>query len=321
MQNPNLKAIVSFNQMTRLGNIINGQIEGALEGNPVSQPGNFEGREGYDPNFIDSWPIALPKAIGTKERDMLRLRGSNSFELKYMHFSIIMSKSRKMPMITSVNIDGNQSKKIGRSDKWNLDGRIEANEQFGNELYSNNRLDRGHMVRREDPIWGDDAATANLDTFHYTNSCPQMDVFNQQTWLDLENYILQNARVHKMKVSVFTGPFFTHNDKTYDNDGRLGTEARIPGAYWKVVAFLKEQGGELRPSATAYKISQESVLSELEFAFGPYKTYQISIQELMDNTGIDFSELLQFDGFTQHELESATNNFKREIRDLNDIMI
>jgi endonuclease G len=313
MEKVNLNHKASLSTMQRLGTIINGELE-ALEGNPVSSPTKFDGREGYNPDFLEGWKIDLPKAIGTKQKDMLKLRGIDDVELKYMHFSIIMSKSRRLPMLTATNINGAESKKIGRADKWYLDGRIDENQQFGNELYLNNRLDRGHMVRREDPIWGDDAETANLDTFHYTNSCPQMDVFNQQTWLGLENYILQNARTFNMSVSVFTGPFFGHNDMLYKETG-----ARIPNSYWKIVAFISESG---TPSATAYKISQEKELSELEFAYGQYKTYQISIQEVMDNTGIDFGELIQYDGFSQHEIESTESNYKiNEIKDLNDIML
>jgi endonuclease G, mitochondrial len=310
MEKVKLNHRASFKEMKRLGEIINGTTT-ELEGNPISKPEKFEGRIGYEPAFLEGWEINLPMAFGGKAKDMLKLRDSNEVELKYVHFSVIMSKSRKLSLLTATNIDGTQSKKIGRSDKWFLDGRIDENQQFGNELYLHNRLDRGHMVRREDPVWGSDAENANLDTFHYTNSCPQMDVFNQQTWLGLENYILQNARVNKLKVSVFTGPFFTHNDITYN-------EARIPNAFWKVIAFLKEDG---TPSATAYKISQERELTELEFSYGAYKTYQISIQDVIDNTSIDFSELEQYDGFTQHEIESSVNNFKIEIRDFNEIMI
>jgi endonuclease G len=75
-------------------------------------------------------------------------------------------------------------------------------------LYIDNDLDRGHMVRRLDPVWGDAAETANEDTFHYTNSCPQHKDLNQKTWNDLEDYVLLNAGKHQLKLNVFTGPVF-----------------------------------------------------------------------------------------------------------------
>ncbi|WP_371705018.1 DNA/RNA non-specific endonuclease [Cupriavidus sp. L7L] len=65
--------------------------------------------------------------------------------------------------------------------------------------------------------------------------------FNQKTWLSLENYILQNTRRWKERATVFSGPVFRDDDRTYRG-------ARIPSAYWKVVAFVSDTG---QPSATA----------------------------------------------------------------------
>ncbi|MFF3249309.1 DNA/RNA non-specific endonuclease [Streptomyces sp. NPDC002870] len=45
----------------------------------------------------------------------------------------------------------------------------------GHPVYKNNPLDKGHLVRRLDPVWGTgrEAETANSDTFHCTNAAPQ----------------------------------------------------------------------------------------------------------------------------------------------------
>ncbi len=72
----------------------------------------------------------------------------------------------------------------------------------------------------------------------------------------------------------------------------------VPVAFWKVVAIITEEG---RRSATAYKVSQEKELSDLEFVYAGYKTFQVSIQQVMDETGIDFGHLAEYDGFTQYE--------------------
>ncbi len=45
--------------------------------------------------------------------------------------------------------------------------------QCGDELYIDNDLDRGHLVRRRDPVWGNSAEEANKDTFYFTNASPQ----------------------------------------------------------------------------------------------------------------------------------------------------
>jgi endonuclease G, mitochondrial len=249
-------------------------------------------RRGYDPDFLQGFKIALPRATGRAAADMRRVDGTD-VELKYMHFSVIMSESRRLPMLTAVNIDASQSRRLPRIDTWSFDGRLDKEHQHGDALYDNNALDRGHMVRREDPVWGTlkEAKIANVDTFHFTNACPQMAGVNQKTWLGLEDHILQHARADKMRVTVFTGPFFAADDLEFRS-------ARIPAAFWKVVAIVTDRG---RPSATAYKVSQVKELQDLEFVFAGFKTFQISIKQVMEATHLDFSHLVAFDGFSQHE--------------------
>jgi endonuclease G len=265
---------------------------------PTTSAELFDGRNGYDPGFLNGWEIPLPKGIADREADMRRLRrGGTGFELTYRNFSVIMSVERRLPMMTAANINGLESRKIPRIDRWSFDGRLDKTDQWGDEIYANNQLDRGHMVRREDPVWGelDVAKEANVDTFHFTNSCPQMAGVNQVTWLGLEDYILQHARADGMQVNVYTGPFFREDDLEYRG-------ALIPAAFWKVVAIVTEDG---RPSATAYKVDQAEALSDLEFVFAGYKTFQISVQQVIDEAQIDFSSLVEYDGFSQHE--SVTN--------------
>jgi endonuclease G, mitochondrial len=293
MSKADLSRKASLNTMVRLGREGDEGIE-RPGSEPVTAAEEFTDRKGYDPGFLDGWEIALPLATGDAEGDMRKLRrGGSGVELKYQHFSIIMSVSRRMPMLTAVNIDGSNTRRASRLATWSYDGRLDKSDQLGDELYHRNDLDRGHMVRREDPIWGSPklAMLANADTFHFTNSCPQMAGVNQRTWLGLEDYILQHARADGMRVSVFTGPFFSETDLEYRG-------AAIPNAFWKVAAIVTEDG---RPSATAYKVSQVRELEELEFVYAGYKTYQISIQQVIDATGIDFIPLVEYDGFSQHE--------------------
>ncbi len=272
-------------------------------GEPTTSSELFAGRNGYTPGFLNGWDIPLPTPTGSRAADICTLkRGGTGAELKYQNFSVVMSTSRRLPMLTACNIDGSASRSLPRINTWSYDGRLDEEDQWGDELYAGNSLDRGHQVRREDPVYGsmDEAKRANRDTFHFTNSCPQMAGMNQKTWLSLENYVLQNARADGMRVSVFTGPFFSDNDLPYRTS--LGNIALIPLAYWKVVAIVTDQG---RPSATAYKVSQDEELRELEFVYAGFKTYQISIQQVMDATGIDFSALAIYDGFSQHESVSG----------------
>ena len=282
---------------------IEGAMELALEARKkkprITAAAVFAGRTGYQDEFLDEFPVPLPQPIGRSRNDVLPIEGAPKKRLDYQHFSVVMSQSRRIAMFVAVNIDGKQSKKIQRdSDVWALDGRIPVEAQIGEELYSANDLDRGHLVRREDPNWGkpDEAEIANEDTFHFTNCSPQMAAFNQKTWLGLETYVLNEARVSNDRITVFTGPVFGARDPEYRG-------VKIPLAYWKVIAFINEDG---RPSATAYMIDQKHELKSLEATFGIYKTYQRSVRQIEEQADIDFGELSNFDGFSNEE--RATNS-------------
>lgn len=275
------------------------QLEASRRTPRTTSAETFADRAGYNPDFLSAFTVSLPTPRGALADDVLPVPGSAGGRLDYQHFSVVMSKARRMAMLVAVNIDGRTSIKIERDqDKWSLDGRIPADAQLGEELYADNLLDRGHLVRREDPNWGseDDALTANEDTFHFTNCSPQMGAFNQRTWLSLESYILDNTRRWEDKVTVMTGPVFRDNDLSYRG-------ARIPSSYWKVVAFLSDVG---KPSATAYMLDQVEELRQLEAGFGAFRTYQRSIRQIERLTNLDFGILRQFDGFTNEELASGT---------------
>ena len=249
----------------------------------------YEGATGYDIRFLgEDHEVLHPKFRSDLEQDIARLKDGGRV-LHYTHFSIVMSKSRRLAYYTVVNIDGNQLKKVGRNDKWYLDSRIETEYQCGPELYANNSLDRGHLVRRRDPVWGAAAKKANQDTFHFTNCAPQHSTLNQKSWLDLENYILDHAENSNLKVTVFTGPIFRMDDIFYRG-------VQIPAEFWKIAVIVKSDGNL---SATAYLQTQKNLIENLEFAYGEYKTYQVPISKIETLTGLDFEDLRDHDPINQ----------------------
>jgi endonuclease G len=249
--------------------------------------GMYDGSTGYDPAFLgEKHVIPLPVPCPALARDITPVP-DGSGELKYTHFSIVMNKSRRLAYFTAVNIDGSQLKKLVRdSDMWYYDPRIDRNLQCGPELYKSNDLDRGHLVRRLDPVWGEDAERANEDTFHFTNCSPQHTKLNTGSWLNLEDYLLKNAGKYGFKLTVFTGPVFRDDDLIYRG------EFRIPAEFWKVVVMVKDDD---MLSATAYLQTQKNLISDLEFAYGKYKTFQLPVVTIEGLTGISFGDLRTYD--------------------------
>ena len=268
---------------------------------------NYKNRNGYDPNFLEN-VIPLPILSDGLINDTVKLKNSNDMELKYTNFSIVMSKSRGLAFYTAVNIDGSKLEPLDRkNDVWYYDSRIEKKFQYGSELYSSNDLDRGHLVRRLDPVWGPNFKEANEDTFHFSNCSPQHKNLNQKTWLGLEDYILRNADVHDLKVNVFTGPIFNENDLVYRG------KYLIPSEFWKVVTIIKNDGSI---SSTAYLQTQKQLIEDLKFAFGEYKTYQVAVTNIESFTGLDFGNLRNFDPISKRKAISI-----KIINNENDIIL
>ena len=270
----------------------------------------YADRDGYNPDFLPI-RLELPGIAGAVKRfgPAALLVDQSGSELKYRHFSLVMSRERRLAFFTAVNIDGSLLFDYPRSkDVWHFDPRLDAAFQIADPFYSNEPgphgfFDRGHLVRRRDPIWGSGGALkqANDDTFHWTNCSPQYYEFNQgdTLWQGLENFILSSAEVGDLKVTVFTGPVFDDGDPVHRT-------VQIPQQFWKVVAVCDTAG---RLHSSAYTVSQAPFVEVIPFALpenempgalpiGPYRTFQLSLGGLETLTGLDFGDTLrQADAF------------------------
>ncbi|MDN7242505.1 DNA/RNA non-specific endonuclease [Planococcus sp. N028] len=258
----------------------------------------YSGVSGYDPTFLgEGLTVPLPVLTDEIAQDVALTKDGKPV-LDYTHFSIAMSKSRRLAFYTAVNIDGNELVDVNRgNDKWYFDPRLEEAFQSGPELYEKNDLDRGHLTRRQDPNWGPDAIRANEHTFHFTNCAPQHKNFNQKTWLGLEDYILENAKAHGLKVTVFTGPVFSEDDDLYRG------EFKIPAEFWKIAVM---RNGEGALSATAYLQTQKDLIGNLEFSYGEYQTYQVRVAEVEALTNLNFDQLRAHDAYVVDGKAKAT---------------
>ena len=272
---------------------------------------DFAGRKGYDADFLGTGDHSVPLPVLSDElvaaaAENKLATGEPRYLLPYHHYSVVMNRERRLAFFTAVNIDGTTSMRLKREkDRWFVDPRIPAEEQTDEDVYRNNPLDRGHLVRRLDPAWGSsrtEAKASNDDTFHFTNCSPQHEDFNQNqtTWAGLEDYILENAENRDLRVSVITGPVLAGDDEEFAG-------VQLPRQFWKVVVMVKESG-EL--SATAYLLSQEELIAGLEvvpesFSYGAYKTFQVPVRRVEGLTGLSFGSLSDFDPLDGLEATAA----------------
>jgi endonuclease G len=258
-----------------------------------SVPEDYVGRAGYLPTFVGP-KIPLPVIRNKKDVLAFPWKGRQESVLTYEHFSVVMSRSRRLCIYSACNIDGSSPRRFKRP-PWRFDGRIPVGQQIKEECYGNEPLfARGHMTRREDPIWGtaEEAALGNKDSMHVTNTVPQMQPFNAGIWLSLESYALDNARDDRMRIAVFTGPFLLADDPIREG-------VRIPRSFWKVIAFIHD--GTRKLCATGYTMSQEDFLRDDEFVFGRHKTAQTRIADIERRAGLSFGRLAALDPFDGDE--------------------
>jgi endonuclease G len=274
----------------------------------------MEGRTGYRSEFLGE-AVELPTP--GKSHSVLEV-GFPDGALPYTHFSIVMSGTRRFPIFTAENLDGELKISLKRKDRWGYDPRIPKKAQVGHqEFYGPQPFDKGHMVRRENPGWGatrEEAMLGEDDTFVYTNAIPQMPQLNQKTWLSLENYVLENARTEGFKVCVFTGPVFRDDDPSY-------SDVQVPTDFWKVVVAIDADTQGLLSSA--YLLSQEGFMPLEGFRYGPFKTYQVPLSRVEELADVRFPAAVQSaDVFSGKEISEMVETARYvEITSEDDIVL
>ncbi|MGM9998140.1 MAG: DNA/RNA non-specific endonuclease [Candidatus Bruticola sp.] len=254
----------------------------------------FEGRNGYDKDFLG---IELPlPGLGSSIKDKVAMRTDKpgECELTYTNYSVVMNKDRKQCFYAVCNIDGQSHQDVKRDGSWTIDGRIPREYQLGNEAYGGNNIDKGHMVRRLDPCWGDDPLLASRDTFSYCNATLQHGGLNQKEWLNLENHVLDSATGAKQKLTVITGPIFSENDPKFDNKGRMKEATQIPMKFFKTVVW--NDGGELK--SVSFVLSQEDIINGDRSLFKSkgvdpdrFSVYQVPQKQLEEMTDLHFGNI------------------------------
>lgn len=241
---------------------------------------------GYDATFLDD-PLAPPET--TEEPTT----GEDFVRLDYTHFSLRMHATRRLAWWVAWNVDGLRlfpSESISRSGQnFRLDPRIDAEAQTGEQAYADNDLDRGHVARRSDLLWGtlDEAQQANADSFFFTNITPQMADFNQSgrggDWGLLENAVLALDGLKDRRLSVFAGPVLNPDDPPYRGI------VQLPIEHWKIVIYRLD--GQLRYKSFVLTQNLNGLERAVPEFLDAFDTYLVSPDTLEERTGLTFSSL------------------------------
>lgn len=306
---------------------------------------DYEHRHGYVEGFLGT-AVPLPTVVAARRQelylvrdykayfddyldvpklDLTGLAADGALVLPYHHYSLAFNKKFRMCMWTASNCDyrpierqdARPRKELGGED-WAADPRVPEDMQLKNEdVYGpGKRIDRGHIVRREDNCWGAvGLATdyANSDTYHLTNCTPQHEAFNQENprnqklpglysgdgqkgiWGQFETAVAKQIEAGGGRAIIFAGPVL----KDFFASIQIGGNAplHIPKQFWKVVVVPEAPKKKPRLLAYGYVFSQVDVQQKYGFAFEAlelpkFSKNRIKLADLSKLTGVVFPKVV-----------------------------
>ena len=149
--------------------------------------------------------------------------------------------------------------------------------------YSRSGWDKGHLAPCADMKWSEQAM---LESFYFTNVCPQNHDFNEKDWQKLENKARNIAR-KKGSLYIVCGPLVTTNEY-----GKIGyNNVTIPDYFFKAFLYKDAQGfhsiAYLMPNKYTGKAVDEFAMSvnDLEKIIGLdlYAQLEDSIEESIES--------------------------------------
>lgn len=279
--------------------------------------------KGFNDHFLgDNFRVGMPN-YNEYLNDIALNKITSNHILDYIYYSVIQSKSRRIPIISASNIYRVKFKKVGRSGNFKKDDRINNEYQLTSNDYKqfntikSASIEKGHMTKREDVQWDidgndDSAQKAAISTFFYPNAVPQHDSLNNGPWKYLENSVIVKGRVPEpARISVFTGPVLDKIDPEFKVKLHDGSIFKIPILFWKVIYYLKEDGNLYRAGFLMGQINplrKDDLINEIAFRdfepiekksslkpfleFKEDENYQVSVSMIEELTKLKFQNAI-----------------------------
>jgi endonuclease G, mitochondrial len=284
----------------------------ALEASIRFDP-DYAAKKGYQENFLKI-KVPAPTVKANRMKEILTDSDGKPLLLKYRNYSLVMNLHRRLQMWSAVNVDyrsemrNDKSRKKLGSDRWISDPRIRGLDQIDDpDFYKPaTRIDRGHIVRREDSAWGasdEDIEYANSDTFHWTNCTPQHEAFNKESpgkatygdregvWGAFEAYVQDQLLADEKRCCILAGPILAKSDPSRDyGKGPIA----YPVKFWKVIAVVNGTGSKRKLKTYGFVFNQMDVVTAfgIEFTPGRFARHQKKLSQITELSGVVFDKTL-----------------------------
>ena len=189
--------------------------------------------------------------------------------IKHIGYTTAYDADYKTPQWVAWSITSEQAQgTIKRSDNFAPDPDVRGAKAYPSD-YTNSGYDRGHMAPAADMKWSKKAMD---ESFYMTNMCPQTKNLNRGDWKALEELERQWA-VSQGCVSIAAGPIYKAS-----RPKRIGAnKVAVPDAFFKVILVDYPKA----PKAYAFVFENKAGHRDLS-------SYQLSVNELEERTGMDF---------------------------------
>ncbi|MBV9110528.1 MAG: DNA/RNA non-specific endonuclease, partial [Gemmatimonadetes bacterium] len=155
--------------------------------------------------------------------------------------------------------------------------------------YTGSGYTRGHMVRSEDRTL---TAEDNRSTYKMTNILPQTSDLNAGPWGELEFWEESQAKYNNKELYVIAGGIYPASPQTLNNAGKV----QIPSYTWKIVVVMNYgQGLADVHSASDLQVIAVKMPNITGISSHHWQEYQVTVDQLEQETGYDFLSLLPDD--------------------------
>ena len=155
-------------------------------------------------------------------------------------FTVSYNHQWKIPnwvayVLTAENLEG----EVPRYNTFRPDPNIPTQYSATNDDYRNTGWDRGHMAPAADMKWSEQAM---IESFYFSNICPQNRKLNAGMWKVLEEQVRALAS-QKGVLYIVCGPIVSDNPRTIGENNVV-----VPDSFFK--CLLQWHGGEWHTIAT-----------------------------------------------------------------------
>ena len=216
----------------------------------------------------------------------------------------------------------NCAKNVTRSNDFLPDPDLPVEMQTTNYNHTSDGFDRGHLCASNDRAYSEET---NAQTFYFSNMSPQLNGFNAGIWQRLEAevqtwgqktasraydtlYVAKGGTLNHLLIN-FEGKTKGMDGKTPTTDSNGLTVKGLPCPAYYFMAIMSVKSGMY--SSIAFLLPHSDQLKPVgggaDFTVADLKQYAVTVDELEQETGLDFFCNLPDD--TESEVESVMGDF------------